>query len=655
MRVFRHVAFPVISGIVALTALAWVPAGFAAKSDSASRDAFPSDDRYINFSFDEVEIATFVRLVGDVTGKKFVMEKGVSGNLPPVVSPPIQATEAYPLFLSILESAGFSVLQDGEIYRIIKLADRHTPIAPVVGVDEAVPVAGVITKIFRVEHVTADELRRMLETKVRGGKNGAVTAIDETNHLVVTDTAKSIRNIEKLIGEIDQPGLAHITEVVPLKFADAKDVARELTEMMFPAETRADRLKRRIPAPPGSQEDRSRIISIVASPHANSLLLVGSAAQLAELKETIKHIDVDKPAGRGRLHVIPLRYIEAEDAAKTLKSLLQEKPPAPGETASGNEIVIEASKGNNALLVNATPNDFISISNLVSTLDRLPPQVHIEVLIAELTQGDAFELGVNLAAVDLPSSVGDSVVQGSSTLDTDASSILNAVQNGIFPGGITIGVAHGSRLDAAGNIEVGFPGIASINAIRRDTRFKIRSNPSLVAQDNREASVSIVNEIPVLTSTIEGGSGTSRDVIQNIERVDVGIKLKLTPHIIPGGNVKMNLNPSIEAVIDPGPSDTPFTPTIAKREVSTTVTVPDGEMIVIAGLTREDRNEIVRKFPILGSIPLIGWLFTSRSEAVERTNLLIFVTPNIVTDASVASAIRESMTETSGLFDDESE
>jgi general secretion pathway protein D len=616
-------------------------------------DVFPSSESYVNFSFDEVGIATFVKLVGNVTGKKFVMGNGVDGSIT-VVSPKILANEVYPLFLTILESAGCSVIQEREIYRVVKLADRPTLMAPVVGVGEDVPIAGVITKIFRVEHIAASELRRMLEAKVRGGRSGAVAAIEETNHLVITDTSESIRNIEKLIREIDQPGLASMTEVVTLKFADAKDVARELTDMMLPAESRADRLKRRVPAVPGSQEERRRMVSIVASPHANSLLLVGSTAQLKELKETISKIDVEKPEGRGRLHVIPLRYILAEDAAKTLKALLQKNPASPGVETVGGEIAIEASKASNALLVNSTPNDFASISNLISQLDHLPPQVHIEVLIAELTQGDSYELGVDLAAVDLPSSLGDSIVQGSSTLDGDASTILNAVQKGIFPGGLTVGVAHGSRLDAAGNIEVGYPGILSINAVRKDTRFRILSNPSLVAQDNHEASVSIVNEIPVLTSTIEGGSGTSRDVIQNIERVDVGIKLKLTPHIIPGGKVRMDLNPSIEAIIDSGPTGTPFTPTIARREVHTTVTVADGKMIVIAGLTREDERETIRKFPILGSIPFIGWIFTRTTESREKTNLLIFVTPTIVTDDAVASALKESMSEASGLFHDES-
>jgi general secretion pathway protein D len=159
-----------------------------------------------------------------------------------------------------------------------------------------------------------------------------------------------------------------------------------------------------------------------------------------------------------------------------------------------------------------------------------------------------------------------------------------------------------------------------------------------------------VNNIPVLKSTIQGGSGTSRDVIQNIDRVDVGIKLKLTPHVNPSNEVCMVLNPSIEAILDTGSvSGTPFTPTIAKREVSTTVTVPDGRTIVISGLIREDRIQRVRRIPILGAIPLLGFLFRHTVDSVERTNLIVFVTPHVMSDAGAVQSATEAWSRKTGL------
>jgi len=611
---------------------------------------FPSNESYINFSFDQVAIPAFVKVVGEATGRKFVLGSGVEGEIT-VISPKVRKQDVYPLFLSILESAGCSVVQDGEVLRVVNVADRPTPVGPIVGVGEDTPETGVVTKVYRIQHVSASAMRKMLEPKVRGGRDGAVHAIDETNHLIVTDTAESIRKIDRLIEEIDLPGLARITAVVSLKYASAADVARELNQAMAESQTRGERLRGRLPAPSGTREDaRRQSTVVVASPHANKLLLVGSQAQIEELKATIAHIDVDTPPGQGSLNPIFLSYLSAEDAAKNLKALLGTEGTSEEGKKQRRHIAIEADTVSRALLVDASPGDFEMVRKLIGQLDRAPLQVMIEVLIAEITVGDSLDVGVQMVGVDAPSKVGDTVPFGSSTASGEDANLLNLIEQQIFPGGLTVGVAHGTRLDAEGNVVVAYPGIININAIKEDSRFNVRADPTLVTLNNEEASFSIVNDIPILTSVIEGGSGASRDVIQNIERMDVGIKLSLTPHIITNGLVKMSLNPSIEAVIDPGPEDTPFTPTIAKREASTSVIVRDGEMIVIAGLTREDKNKTVRRIPILGSIPLVGWLFRRTIEIEEKTNLLIFVTPTIIADTAIATAITDQQMESKGIY-----
>jgi general secretion pathway protein D len=277
----------------------------------------------------------------------------------------------------------------------------------------------------------------------------------------------------------------------------------------------------------------------------------------------------------------------------------------------------------------------------------VPPQVHISVLIAELTKDNTFDFAIELAAVDMPAQKGDTAMQGGSRLTDSQNGVMNAIQTGIFPKGLTFGLAYGSRVDDSGKIVTTYPGIVNLNALKTDARFQVLSETALEAQNNKDASVNIVNQIPILKSTIQGGSGTSRDVIQNIDRVDVGIKLKLTPHVIPGGDVRMDLNPSIEAVL--GSTGDALTPTIARREVATTVTVPDGKTIVIAGLTRTDKTEIKRKVPILGSIPLLGWLFRNESEGSKKTDLLIFVTPHVLGGAVSSDRVREEWEKKTGL------
>lgn len=605
----------------------------------------------IDFNFDKVDIPTFVRLVGDITGKRFVVSSDVKGKIT-VVSPQVSREKVYPLFVNILESAGCSVVQEDDLYRVVPLLRGDMISTPIITDSEKTPEYGIVTKIIRMDHISAESVKKLIEARMGGKNTASVAIVEETNHLIITDSASSIRRIERIIAEVDRPGLARSTEVVALKFTSAIDLARQLNDALAESESRADKLKSRLPVT-GRNMNSSRQAYVVASPDSNKLILVGPESQLTFLKDIISKMDVDVPSGSGRLNAIFLKYISSDEAAKNINALLDK---STGKVTTGTKrhaIAIESSIANNALLIDASPGDLMVVTDLINQLDIPREQVHIEVIIAEITVDDNLNLGVELAALNMPSAVGDTVVQGASLFQ--AGGLLDSVQQGLFPNGISIAAAHGSHLDAAGNIVPDYPGVINIEAIKTDSRLKILSETALEAQNNSEASVRIVDEIPILTSTIQGGSGTSRDVIQNIERIEVGIKLVLTPHVIPGGLVRMELNPLIEAVVESKNTapEQQLTPTIARREVKTTVTVPDGKTIIIAGLTRQDKAEVVRKTPFLGSIPIIGFFFRQKAVVNKTTDLLIFVTPRVVSDIAVAEELMDKWKEKTGLTENE--
>lgn len=643
----------VVAMVVAFGGLAPVVSGQAASPSPESPPvvvASESED-FILFNFEQVDIRVFTQIVGNYTGQRFVVSDDIKGTIT-VVSPKVPRASAYRLFASVLESCGFTIVKDGDINRIVKLPDRKTGMGTIVADGENAPEFGLVTRILLLNHVTASEMRKMLEVHLQ--RKDSVSALDETNHLIITDTADAVSRIEELVYQLDKPGMARVMEVLPLIHADAVQLAKQLNSAYAETQSRADQLLTRIPAAEGGAQAMAvmRAPSIVAAEHANRLILTGTPKQIEQLKALIVEMDIASPTGRSALNAILLSYIKAEDVAKNITTLLEKTAAQNTGTGMKRNVSVEAVPSNNALLVDAAPEDFLEVARLVESLDVMPQQVHISVLIAEVSDGDAETMGVTITALDSPNSVGDNGFSGATRSDAPSSTdagILSSLSAGLFGQGMTFGLAHGSYKDANGNIVSDYPVILNLDMIRKNSKVKILSDTSLGAQNNHKAEVAIVNNIGILESTVNG-SGSNRDVIQNITRMDVGVKVIMTPHVIPGGLVRVELEPSIEAVTDTGTSSgTDYVPTISKRMVKTTMTVPDGQTIVIAGLTRNDENEIKKKIPFLGDIPLIGWLFRWNSKSATKTNILIFVTPRIMSTGADAVAVSQNLEERSGM------
>lgn len=606
-----------------------------------ARPSSANQTAHVDFSFDAADLRLVVRLVGEMTGQRFVMDDTVQGVVTVVTPSQIPTAQVVPFLLSILESRGYSVIDKDGVYHVVALPDRALPAAPVIGAErDTAEARGLITRVLRVQYISATELRRALEPMVRGGPAGAVTAFGPTNHLIITDTAENIKRLEALIAELDREGSQQAIEIVSLQHASADEVAAQINAALTGAETAGRRLSRHMQQIAEGAGGVAGEAMVVPATHANQLLLVGGPTQLAEMKRLVTMLDVETPSGYGRLNVIFLKYLNAEEAATSLNALLSRSADHEARTL----LSVEPSVANNALLVDASPRDYEILRDLVTRLDIPPQQVMVEILIAEVSMGTSLDLGVEWSAIEQPAP-GRTTIIGRSRPGQDDT--LQAALNGMFPEGLTVGVARGVFTAPDGTVLPRVPFL--IRAMAEDRDVKILSNIPLWAQNNMEASVSVVDNIPILRSTIEGGAGTARDVIQNIERMDVGIQLKVTPYVNPDQEVRMQLNPIIEAIIDEGSRDTQFTPTIARREVDTVVTIPNKSTVVISGLMREDRIRTVSKVPLLGDIPLLGRLFRRDVDRTQRTNLLIFVTPHIVTDLEDAARLRDALETQTGV------
>ena len=580
---------------------------------------------HVDFRFEQAELRHFVNVVGAQTGERIVMDEAISGKVTVITRDPIPLDQVFPLFLAVLEGSGYTVVQRDGTWHIRQLLGDDPIQAPVVGADQPLSGSGLLTRVIRLNHVRATDVRPMLEPMVRRAQQGALSAFAPTNHLVITDTASNIERIEHLLAELDRPGQATSLHVIPLKHAPARDLAAQISAALLGAESAADQMSRRVRGVIEGRGDVSAGFTIVPAEQANALIVSAAPLQLQEIRAMVEQLDLppESAATSGRLHAVFLNYLSAESAAKQLTELLaQRRDQDPRDS-----IAIGHDAANNAVIVDATPLAFAGVRDLLRELDRPPQQVLVEVLIIEIAETDGFDFGVEWATTEQPRAGTTTVIGRSRPGETDA--VLELAREQAFPQGLSFGLARGSLTLPDGTVVPNLPFF--LQALRTRSDVNILSNVPLRTQNNAEATVSVVENIPILRSTIQAGAGDNRDIIQNIDRIDVGIQLTVRPQVNPNREITLQLNPSIEAIIREAVPGTQLTPTIARREVTSTLTTPEGTPVIISGLLREDTLSEERRVPILGSLPLLGSLFRSTSERKQKTNLLIFVTPYLVT------------------------
>jgi general secretion pathway protein D len=604
----------------------------------------PEMEPQVNFNFEQVEIGNLVNLVGEQTGKRFVLDAAVTGRVSVITREKIPQSEVFPLFVAVLEGVGYTVVNLDGVYHIRRLVGDDPLQAPVVGAESPLEGVGLITRVIKLEHVRAADVRPLLEPMVRRAENGSLSAFAPTNHLVITDTASNIKRIEELLSEIDRQGQSTQLSVIPLEYASARDLADQISAALRGAESSNAQLSRRVREVVAGNGSVTPEFTLIAADQANSLIVSAGPLQLKQIQDMVKQLDVPPDTiASGRLRAVFLNYLKAEEAAAQLTTLLDKRT----DVDARDRIAVEADVANNAILVDASPLAFSSVKELLETIDRPQQQVLVEVMIVEVTDTNSLELGVEWATIDQPDN-GTTTVVGRSR-PGEANLIQSLVQEQAFPQGFTFGLARGTLTLPDGTEVARLPFLLRALEGRRDVN--ILSNVPLRTQNNAEASVRVVNNIPILTSVIEGGTGDDRDVIQNIERLDVGIQLTVKPQVNPNKEITLELNPIIEAIVRESSGGVELTPTIARREVKSTLTLPDRATVVISGLIREDVVEEVNQVPVLGSLPFVGAFFRSTNDRKEKTNLLIFVTPYLVTGEEENDATTDRWQKRTGLDD----
>jgi len=579
----------------------------------------------------DADIRVLIATVSEITGRNFIVDPRVEGKVNVVSNRPMKPEEIYQVFESVLRVHGYATVAAGSMVKILPEAIASQDGSA--GTQATGPDT-LVTRVISLRHVPAQELQPILRAMVP--QSGQLAIHAPSNSLIISDRAGNIARLEALIARIDQGSDAAI-EVIPLSHANAAEMSRTLTLL---ADDKTAAIN-------GGGSSR-----VFADARTNSILLSGDKAARLKMRALVAHLDTPISTGEGT-EVVYVNNAKAADLVPILESVagtLTEQNPANKEQAKA--ATIQAHAETNAIVITAAPAVYKALSGIVRQLDIRRVQVQVEGIVAEVSDQLASELGLQFQSTTVKpildedgkvTGVTDGVLGGTNFPGTGgAGSIFGAASNPFSVGnGLNVGYITGSITLPGSNTPILQVG-ALARALRGDARNNILSTPFIVTMDNQQAVIKVGQEVPFLTGSYSntsgtGGSNQPTNPFQTIERKDVGITLTVTPHVNEGDSVRLDIKQEVSSL---APSPVGAVDLVTnKREINTSVMVPDGALLVLGGLSSVETSESVSKVPGLGDIPVLGNLFRYRSATKTKRNLVVFLKPTILRDAAAAATV----------------
>jgi general secretion pathway protein D len=581
-------------------------------------------------NFKDADITQITEAVAAATGKNFIVDPRVRAQVTMISSTPMSPAAFYEAYLAILQVHGFIAVTAGDIIKI--LPDANARQIPSIDLPDHVSSTSdeIVTQVIDVKNVSAAQLVPILRPLIP--QYGQLAAYPASNILIISDRANNVNRIMRIIRRIDQVGDQDI-EVIPLQNASSAEIVRVINSLYQ-----------------GQQAaEGGTPIKVVADDRSNSVLVGGDQNQRLRVRALIAHLDTPLEAG-GDTQVRYLKYADAEKIAPKLKEQITgiaqatQTGGAAGAAASPTaqaekSAMVWADVQNNALVITAPPKIMRQIMGILDKLDIRRPQVLVEAIIVEVNTDKTSEFGVNWAEFtrgngNVPASSFVSPVSGSSIVD-----LANSVA-GLASGTATTASLPTGATVAVGRLAAGGLNFAAmIRAIRGDSDSNVIATPSTMTLENQEAEIKVADEVPFITGSFTNtGAGNVGSVnpFQTVQREEVGTILKVTPQIAAEGDAVV-LKISIESSSVLPTSVSAVDITTQKRTITTNVLIDDGGVVVLGGLISHSDQKSDQKVPLLGSIPLLGNLFKTRKAEGSKNNLMIFIRPKILRDATQAA------------------
>ncbi len=572
----------------------------------------------LTFNFDDADLYDVIRVMADMLHFNYIVDPGVSGKVTIHTSGTLEPKDLLPLFHQILELNGIAAIQEDNLVKIVKAGDvAKMPATPLAG-------GGRIIQLVPLRYVQVGELTTLLKPFVTS--TGMLVSDKASNLLIIVER------------QVNIPKLLKLVKVFDIDLFD--NVNHRFYQLMNIEVEEAVKLLDQILAADGAKE----LYTFIPITRLNKILAIcKKPRQFDKIDELIPVIDEENNLAEPQIYVYKVRNGQAEELSSLLKSIftkkkqtketaitkIQNTAAATGEKKRqifptsepikkkiSTKAVISGTAGEgsgtlkdevnfipdeirNAIIIEAIPSDYRLIKKILDQVDILPRQVLVEVVIADIRLTDDMQLGVEWA------------------FDSEATSGADVITGSVGSSGLKFNVGWSDKIDAKLSAKVE---AKDINVI---------STPRLLASDNKEASINITDQTPVATTTYENNDSNDGVFETDIQYKDTGIILSFTPHINDRGLVSMDISQEVSRVED---ATNALGPTFSQRTVKTSLTVKDGQTIVIGGLMSESDSKSNSGVPFLAKLPVIGFLFGTDSNSQDKTELIILIKPTVIKD-----------------------
>jgi general secretion pathway protein D len=592
-------------------------------------------------SFKGTDIQEFINTVGKNLNKTIIVDPGVRGTINVRSYDLLNEEQYYQFFLSVLDVYGFAVVpMPSGVLKVVKAQNAKTSAIPVT--DEAHPGVGdeMVTRVVPVRNVSVRELAPLLRQLNDNAGGGNVVHYEPSNVLLITGRAAVVNRLVEIVRRVDKVGDENV-DIIKLKYASASEMVRLITAL--------------------TKNDKNTLASVltpklVADERTNSVVISGETQARQRLITMIRQLDREQQS-QGNTRVFYLKYAKAKNLVDVLsgssKTIQQNKQSGSAASTTnstgsgsgsssnafnGKDLSIVADEQTNSLVITAQPDIMQELERIIAKLDIRRAQVLVEAIIVEVQDGNAFNLGVQWANTN---GGGTQFTGTGLSTSTVANAALEYKNDGTFSSTTTSALGSFNGL-AAGFYSGDWAGL--VTALSSNTKSNILATPSIVTLDNKEASFNVGQEVPVVSGN---QSSTTGSVYSTVERKTIGTKLKVTPQINEGDSVLMDIEQEVSSVAsststDSSSSNASLGATFNTRTVKNAVLVKSGETVVLGGLLSNNTSESTYKVPLLGDIPLLGYLFRYNSTSKTKQNLMVFIHPTILRDPITYTGVSSS-------------